>query len=291
MRNHKRQFVEGRTYNLYSTPLYQRYQEYHTPTYPQIGRRKETEFQVRYHQNRFYLLKEKKVILDGNGYAKLHVLIKALYWNDEGECLIFLSKDGHMGGIYNLIQEKWILENIKCERVKVVESTKDEWDSYEKKTNIIEFIDFTAKSIMLYSTAKGIIFGPQTFQDIEFCDFGYIINEEFILEYNGYTFNLHGYESISYKNGYEIYLNPENNQYVVLCYERGGGIFKEEDGDDYCLRMNINGDLIVFDKRRKELTIHKDYERANIWSNEDLNEAYKTAFEDDPTAMWNVDDL
>lgn len=271
----KKTYVNGKKYRLYCSAYFE-------------PNGNESEYEVLYNNNRFQLLQYGKPL-----YNKWFSTLKVLLRTDENEvhggCLVFVSEDGEHGRVLDIVKDTWLTEDIGFTSIKVVEkycksylSNKDEEECY------VEILDKKNKRITLYSSEKGIIFGPRDYTNIEFDEFGYILDDSIILEYSGYSKELNGYELKCSEDIYEVYYNKEKDEHFILAHCKNGGCLYDVESESSEINIEINEHKLIYNKEDNTLKI-KSTEFYG-WTDRDYRDAFSSAFEDDSSALWNVDD-
>lgn len=280
-RSPQKQYIEGKKYGVFSTELYE----------PYDGKRA-AEYEVMMKNQKFYFLHYGEPIFD-EPFTVYKLLIRTCENDFHSGCLIFLSHNGKNGRIYDPVNKKWMTNELPFTSVHVVYSCKGdsfEFDEREPDWNIIEISDKSSHTISLFSTKEGFLLEKYQYGTIEFLRFGYIFDNKILIDYHGYKTDISNYKYEKNVEGFALFYNEQDDKYAILIDEPDGDFYTYWDEDDYdseYVVIEYNDCRIRQNKETKELKVDRIY--SDDWTAQDYRDALSSAYEDDPSALWNTD--
>lgn len=237
------------------------------------------------------------------GYKKIKLLLSYNFYDDcnshKAYCYLLLKEVNDEWSIIELTEKKIILSGIKNKSIKCIKKRTLKWDEHEVKEDdkdaVIVICNEIKKMYSLFSLKKGYIFGPYTYNKIDFWAWGAVLDNHIEVNNNGYVFDFSDYET---KDG-EIYYNKVKDDYKIFIDEffiddeTVGGLFslhheKEAptsfviwDGDDEAdeddeniLMLKLNDVIYVYNKKtgiltKNDIPVYHEYE----WTERDTWDA------------------
>ncbi len=170
------------------------------------------------------------------------------YGAESDYAYVLLWDDSGRSCIKDILSGKVLLDGFnKCHLQKVHKILDDEERYIKDFLFSIDKWGENDKEFFIYSLLEGYVFGPYKYSNIERYENGSIIDEKYVVEYNGFVEDISGYEKIDEKNN--VYYNKESDCWFILEDEGEEFLHYLDDSDyseikeaevgDYLYRYNI----------------------------------------------------